>query len=136
MSSPQLQQAFFISLTDNGKQFGGFEFSLTTYGPISPAPIGAGPFGNAIWQQLNPSDVFTYSLIANPDVQLEPFGSPPITGQILELQNVGVAAGATLTLNLVIQGSDGQEKKIVVGGLSPFGGSTFAAGEADSTVPL
>lgn len=138
MSSPQLQQAFFISLTNNGKQGSDFSFYLTTYGPNFPAPIGAGLFGNAIWQQSDASDIFTYSLVNNPSPQLEPLGgSPPITGQFITLENVGVAAGATLTINLLIIGSELDEvKKIVVGGLSILGGATFTAGKEESTTPL
>jgi hypothetical protein len=136
--SSDLQQAFFISLKNNGKQYAGFEIFITTYGPNFPAPIGAGPFGNAIWQQSDPADIFTYSLVNNPNPQLEPFGgSPPFTGQFITLENLGVAAGATVTINLLIMGSQpGEVKKIVVPGLSIEGGTTTAAGEEGSTTPL
>lgn len=136
--SSDLQQAFFVSLKNNGKQDTGFEIFITTYGPSFPAPIGAGPFGNAIWQQSDPADIFTYSLVNNPNPQLEPIGgSPPFAGQFITLENVGVAAGATVTINLLIMGSQPDEvKKIVVPGLSIEGGTTITAGEEWSMTPL
>jgi hypothetical protein len=138
MSSPPLQQAFFVSITDNGNQGFGPELFLTTYGPNFPAPIGAGPFGNAIWQQTDPTDLLTYSLVSNPNPELEPLNpseTPTFTGQIITLQNVGVAAGAALTINLLVQGAEPQQVvKIVMDGLFP--GTTKSVGSEGSTTPL
>ena len=135
MSRPQLQQAYFISITDNGRQEFGQELHLATFGPGFPGPIGAGSCGTAIWQQSTPSDIFTYSLVVNPNPDLEPVGSPPITGQFITLQNLGVAAGASLTINLLIQGAQpGEVKKVVFEGL--FQGTTLTAGSEGSTTPL
>ncbi|KAJ9613929.1 hypothetical protein H2200_002065 [Cladophialophora chaetospira] len=131
----QLQQAYFISITDNGNEGFGPELFLLTFGPGFPGPAGAGQFGSAMWQQLDPNDPFTYSLVTNPNPSLEPFGSPPITGQIIELDNVGIAAGAGLTINLLIQGAQPNEvKKIVFEGVRP--GTTMTAGSEGSTTPL
>ncbi len=131
------QQAYFIQVTDNGNAGGfGQEFLVTTFGPSCPGPIGAGDFGGAIWQRLPGHDVFTYSLVENPNVQPEPLGpEPPSTGQYITLDHVGVAAGASLTSNLIIHGGPSNEiKKIVVAGLIP--GETFTAGSPESTTPL
>ena len=59
LPEPQLQQAYLISITDNGNQGFGQEFFLTTFGPGIPRPVGAGSFGSAFWSQLDPSDPFT-----------------------------------------------------------------------------
>jgi hypothetical protein len=135
--SSTLQQAFFISLTNDGRQASGFEIFLRAFGPNFPGPIGAGPWGNAIWQQSDPRDIFTYSLVSNPNPQLEPFGSPPITGQVITLENLEVALGATVTINLLIMGGQpGEVKKIVVPGLTIEGGTTITTGEEGSTTPL
>lgn len=136
MSSTPLHQAYFISITDNGNQGFGQEFFVLTFGPGFGAPAGAGLFGSAIWQQAEASDPFTYSLVSNPNQHLEPGGnSPPEVGQYITLEHVGVAAGASLTINLLIQGEQPSEtKKIVAAGLVE--GVTFVAGDQGSTTPL
>ncbi len=134
-TQPQLHQAYFISITDNGPQSFGQELYLTTFGPGFPSPIGAGQFGAARWLQLDPGDPFTYSLVTNSEQLLEPFRSPPITGQFLYLEHVVVGAGASLTINLVFQGAQpNQAKKLIFGGLTK--GKTLTAGSKTSTTPL
>ena len=134
-AEPQLQQAYFISITDNGHQNSRQELCLTTFGPGFRSPNGAGEFGSARWQQLDPSDLFTYSLVVNTEQLLEPLGSPPITGQFLEFEHDGVAAVARLTINLMIQGALPNEvKKLVFEGLTQ--GKTMTAGSEASTTPL
>jgi hypothetical protein len=135
MTSSALQQAYFISITDNGNQGDGPELFLLTFGPGFPLPVGAGVFGSAIWEKTNASDPFTYSLVSNPNQQLEPINSPPEIGQYITLEHVGIGAGASLTINLLIQGGEPNEvKKIVVEGLVQ--GKTFVAGEQGSSTPL
>lgn len=132
-----LRQAFFISLTNNGKQAFGFEILLKTFGPNFPSPIGAGPWDIVIWQQTDPLDIFTYSLVSNPAPELEPSGSPPLTGQVITLENPGIALGGTVTIDLLIMGGErGEVKKIVVPGLTIEGQTTITAGEEGSMTPL
>jgi hypothetical protein len=135
MPSTQLQKAYYVTIT-NDSDFGyGTELMVIAYGPGFEGPSrGAGEHGIAWWQPSDSGDVIpTWSLVPNPNPELQPTNSPPQQGQVVSVQ--GVAAGASVTINLLTQGADVNEvTKIVMDGLST--GVTKTVGYPENTTPL
>jgi hypothetical protein len=135
MSSTQLQQAYYVKITNDGDFGFGNELTIIAYGPGFEGPArGAGEDGIAWWQPSDSSDgIPTWSLVTNPNPGLQPINSPPIQGQVISIQ--GVAAGASVTVNLLTQGAEATAvTKIVMDGLSV--GTSKSVGYPESTTPL